>query len=181
VPDPLLRRNRSPGTPGIHQPSGSDYARLCGPSLEIRGHHAFALLPDAGTRIDSHRERLYRAAAGLSHRDAHFSSGYAVHYPQFYPPYRSYGNALCRAVTNHGASLDLHSVTYFRAVFLSREFCELSHHTQNSLARFGIRVDWAGANANRFILKLPQGALARMFSTGHGTVSFFYSVSCRAN
>ncbi len=119
------------------------------------------------TRLDSDRDQLYRATARVSHLDADSSSSSAFVHPECYPAHRSDRSALCRAATNHGSSMDLHSVNNPYSLPLRFEFCELSRHTQDSLARYGIRIDWARANQNRFTLNNPvRRACSKTFPQG---------------
>ena len=116
--------------------------------------HACTVLRDAFARRDSDLERLFRAATRFSHRDADFSSRTAFLDPKFHPAHRCDGGRPRRAIPDHGTSLDLHSANDIHPIALHCEFCELSHHTQDSLAGYGIRIDRPGANANRSVLKL---------------------------
>lgn len=58
------------------------------------------------------------------------------------------------AFPDYGTSLDLHCINDPSPILLRYKFCELSRHTQDLLAGNGIRIDWAGTNANHQVLKL---------------------------
>src|SRR5204863_7655153 len=84
-----------------------------------------------------------------------FSSACPFFDPQRHSPRRCNGSFPGCPIPNHGASMDLCSVNTFCSISVHREFCELSRHTQDSLAGPGIRIDWSRTNANHPILRLP--------------------------
>src|SRR5258708_25577070 len=57
-----------------------------------------------------------------------------------------------RKTADHGTSMDLHRVNSFHPIPLPDQFCELSSHTQDSLAGGGIRIAWPRANAHHSFL-----------------------------
>jgi cellulose synthase/poly-beta-1,6-N-acetylglucosamine synthase-like glycosyltransferase len=67
--------------------------------------------------------------------------------------HRCDGGSPCRAIPDHRASLDLRPFNGPRPVPVRRKFCELSRHTQDSLAGYGIRIDGPGANENSPVVR----------------------------
>src|SRR6266513_1657331 len=153
VLDSILRRDRFRRVAGIYKPPSPNHSRLHRESLGGRSGHASFVLHDALAGRDSDLQQLFRAETLLSHRDADFSSCSTFLDPECHPAHRCDGGPPCRAIPYHLASLDLCPFNGPRAVPVRRKFCELSRHTQDSLAGYGIRIDWPGANENSPVVR----------------------------